>query len=88
MRTRVARLDIRTTAVAKATIEEAAHYVGTTTSAFILECAVEKATRILQQAKIIRLNESEGRRFLDLLDHPPEPTAPLKQLFQKHQPKE
>ncbi len=81
---KAARLDVRTTDAAKATIESAANYMGITTSSFILECAVEKATQILQQAQTINLNDNESRKFTEILDNPPEPNLKLKKLFKKH----
>jgi len=82
---RAARLDIRTTEEAKAAIDDAAKFLGTTTSAFILETAMEKAIQILQQAQSIQLNIEEQQRFLSALENPPEPNKNLKQLFEKHQ---
>jgi uncharacterized protein (DUF1778 family) len=83
MKERAARLDIRTTEAAKARIEDAANCLGVTTSSFILECAVEKATRVLQKSQSIHLNQEEAQRFLDFLENPPEPNIHLKKLFKK-----
>lgn len=83
---RAARLDIRTTEEAKSAIEDAAEFLGTTTSAFVLETVMEKAILILQQAQMIQLNIEEQRRFLSALENPPEPNKNLKRLFKKHQP--
>lgn len=84
MSARASRLDIRTTQQAKETIENAASALGITASAFILECAMQRATQILQQAQTIQLNASESRHFMDLLENPPEPNEKLKRLFQIH----
>lgn len=81
---RAARLDIRTTSATKGTLENAALFLGTTVSAFILESAMEKATRVLQDAQTIQLTTSEHERFLHSLDHPKAPNRHLKALFAKH----
>jgi len=81
---KTARLDIRTTEEAKVVIENAAKYLGTTTSAFVLETVMEKAIRTLQQAQNIQLNAEKHRRFLSVLENPPEPNKNLKRLFKKH----
>lgn len=81
---RAARLDIRITDDAKSLIENAANAMGVTTSAFVLEAAVEKAARILEQIEVIHLNEAESKRFWDLIENPPEPNEALKNLFNKH----
>ncbi|MDF1654452.1 MAG: DUF1778 domain-containing protein [Coxiellaceae bacterium] len=85
MSERSARLDIRTTEAAKKMIEDAASYLGTTTSAFVLETAMEKASIILQRSKTIELSAEEGKKFAQLLANPPKPNKKLKQLFARHQ---
>ncbi len=87
MKPKGARLDIRTTEAAKNTLENAAHYFGTTLSAFILECAMEKAVQILKQAQTIRLNNEEKNVFLAALDNSPRPNKKLKTLVKKHSQK-
>lgn len=87
MRNRAARLDIRTTKDAKDTIGSAAELLGTTISAFMLEAAMEKALKVLQQAQTINLNNKESKRFIAALENPPEPSEALKQLFKKHKDK-
>lgn len=84
MSARASRLDIRTTQQAKEAIENAANFLGVTTSAFVIECAMERAARLLEQAQSIQLNASESRRFIDLLENPPKPNENLKRLFQVH----
>ena len=85
MPVRVSRLDVRTTQQTKETIENAAHFLGVTTSAFVVECAMERAANVLEQAQSIKLNVSESRRFIDLLENPPEPNENLKRLFRMHE---
>lgn len=81
---RDSRLDIRTTDEAKATLEQAARFLGTTISAFILESAMEKAMNVLQQAHTIVLTQEGHQRFMDALDNPPAPNKKLKTLFDKY----
>lgn len=84
MAARETRIDLRATVEAKQTIESAAQFLGTTTSAFVLESAMEKAVLILQRANTIQLDEEESRQFLDVLDNPPEPNEHLIKLLAKH----
>ena len=84
MSVRASRLDIRTTQHTKEAIENAASFLGVTTSAFVVECAMERAVKVLEQAQSINLNASESRHFIDLLENPPEPHANLKRLFKVH----
>src|ERR1700733_4292127 len=79
-----ARVDIKTTKTAKATLEQAAYALGTTLSAFILDCAMPKAREVLAQSDLIRLTRKESERFIAALQKPPKANKKLKQLFKKH----
>lgn len=79
------RLDIRTSPEAKEALTQAAHYLGTTTSAFVLSTAVEEALRVLYEVRTIQLTHDEHQRFIEVLENPPKPNAALKRLFKKHQ---
>ncbi len=81
---RASRVDIRTTQSAKLVIENAADYLGVTISSFMLECAIEKAMQILQQAQIIELSAGDSEKFLAALENPIEPHLNLRKLFAKH----
>ena len=79
-----ARVDIKTTRAAKEALERAAHILGTTLSAFILDCATTKAREILATAHLIRLTHEESERFITSLQNPPKANEKLKKLFKKH----
>lgn len=79
-----ARVDIKTTKAAKATLEQAAYALGTTLSAFILDCAMPKARDVLATSNLIRLTREENDRFIVALQNPPKANEKLKQLFKKH----
>lgn len=85
---RASRLDIRTKKQTKEIIESAANYLGVTTSAFVVECAMERARKVLKQAEYIQLNASETRRFFELIENPPAPNENLKRLFKIHEAKD
>ena len=79
-----ARVDIKTTKAAKVTLEQAAYALGTTLSAFMLDCAMPKAREVLAQSDLIRLTRKESERFIAALENPPKANEKLKQLFKKH----
>lgn len=79
-----ARVDIKTTKVAKATLEQAAYALGTTLSAFMLDCAMQKAREILAQSDLIHLTRKESERFITALQSSPKANEKLKQLFKNH----
>ena len=83
-----ARVDIKTTKAAKATLEQAAYALGTTLSAFILDCAMPKAREVVAQSEVIHLTRKEAERFVTALEHTPEANDKLKQLFKKHSVKQ
>ena len=84
MTSKDARVDIKTTRAAKAALEQAAHVLGTTLSAFILDCATAKAREILATAHLIRLTHQENERFITALQNSPKANEKLKKLFKKH----
>jgi uncharacterized protein (DUF1778 family) len=79
-----ARLDIKTTEEAKALLEKAAHTLGTTLSAFMIDSGIVRARKILEQSAAIQLNAEEAENFLKALESPPLPNKKLKELFLKH----
>ncbi len=84
MSTKDARVDIKTTKAAKTTLEQAAYAMGTTLSAFILDCAMSKAREVIAQSDSIRLNRKEAERFITALESAPRPNEKLKNLFKIH----
>jgi len=78
------RLDIRTTGPAKEMLEQAASFLGTTLSAFMLEAAMSKAKDVVAQFQAITLSRKEAERFVVTLQNPPKANEKLKQLFKKH----
>lgn len=79
-----ARVDIKTTKAAKAILEQAASAMGSTLSAFILDCAMSKAREVIAETNLIRLTQNEGERLLAALENPAPANKKLKQLFKKH----
>jgi uncharacterized protein (DUF1778 family) len=76
-----ARINLRTSAEAKAMIERAAAYVGTTVSAFMLQNAYEAAKRVVAEHEVVMLSQRDFEAFANALDTPPAPTAALKRLL-------
>lgn len=84
MMSKNARVDIKTTADAKHVLEKAAHSLGTTLSAFMIDSSLARARDILIQSQMIELNAKEANKFLEIIQTPPLPNAKLKALFKKH----
>lgn len=76
-----ARINLRTSADAKALIERAAAYMGTTVSAFMLQNAYEAAKRVVAEHEVIMLTQRDFEVFAEALEKPPAPTGALKRLL-------
>ena len=78
-----ARINLRTSAEAKALIERAAAYMGTTVSAFMLQNAYEAAKKVVAEHELIMLTHRDFEAFSKALQKPPAPTAALKRLVRR-----
>lgn len=58
-------------------LELAASMVGSTLNQFVTQAALEKAERIVENERILRLSENTAAWFFDLLDNPPAPSQNL-----------
>jgi len=57
---------------------EAANAVGATLNQFLVQSALEKADKILENERVIRLTGKAAQRVFGLIDYPPAPNAALK----------
>jgi len=81
--TGTARINLRTSGDAKALIERAAAYMGTTVSAFMLQNAYEAAKRVVAEHEVIMLTQRDFEQFANALEKPPAPTAALRRLLRR-----
>lgn len=78
-----ARINLRTSGEAKALIERAAAYMGTTVSAFMLQNAYEAAKRVVAEHEVIMLTQRDFEKFARALQKPPAPAPSLKRLMRR-----
>lgn len=76
-----ARINLRTSGEAKALIERAAAYMGTTVSAFMVQNAYEAAKKVVAEHELIMLSHRDFEAFARALAKPSAPTAALKRLM-------
>lgn len=76
-----ARINLRTSADAKAMIERAAALMGTTVSSFMLQNAYEAARRIVSENDTLMLTQRDFEAFAASMEHPPKPKATLRKLM-------
>ena len=76
-----ARINLRTSAEAKAMIERAATLMGTTVSSFMLQNAFEAARRIVSETDTLMLIQRDFKAFTVSIENPPKPKAALRKLM-------
>lgn len=76
-----ARINLRTSADAKAMIERAAALMGTTVSSFMLQNAYEAARRLVSENDTLMLTQRDFEAFAASMEHPPKPKATLRKLM-------
>ena len=76
-----ARINLRTSAEAKAMIERAARLMGTTVSSFMLQNAFEAARRIVSETDTLLLTQRDFEAFTASIENPPKPKAALRKLM-------
>ncbi|MFA6013536.1 MAG: DUF1778 domain-containing protein [Gallionellaceae bacterium] len=76
-----ARINLRTSAEAKAMIERAATLMGTTVSSFMLQNAFEAARRIVSETDTLMLTQRDFDAFTASLENPPKPNMALRNLM-------
>ncbi len=76
-----ARINLRTSAEAKAMIERAAALMGTTVSSFMLQNAYDAARRIVSETDTLLLTQRDFEAFTASIENPPKPKAALRKLM-------
>jgi len=76
-----ARINLRTSAEAKAMIERAASLMGTTVSSFMLQNAFEAARRIVSETDTLMLTQRDFEAFTKSIEKPPKPKTALRKLM-------
>jgi uncharacterized protein (DUF1778 family) len=67
-------------------IEEAADRSGATLNQFLVQAAIEKADRVLEREKVMRLSARDAEWLLSVLDQPPRtPNAKLQRALDNYE---
>jgi uncharacterized protein (DUF1778 family) len=78
------RIDLRTTGKVKKLLMQAARIAGTSVSAFLIDAAHKKAERLLAEQETLKLSHSERDRFLEMLEGAGKPNITLKKAMRKY----
>ena len=65
-------------------LETAAIMVGSTLNQFVTQAAVEKAEKIIENERIIRMSAATATWFFDFIDNPPPPSPALANAFKRY----
>jgi len=79
-----ARLETRISSQVHSTIKRAAEIQGRTVTDFVVQAALEAATKTIEDSHIIQLSIEGQQAFAEALLNPPEPNDALKKAFTKH----
>ena len=69
------RLETRLPSEAKQQIEYAAQLQGRSVSDFVVAAALDQATKVIEQQKVIRLSMEDSAALADAILNPPKPNA-------------
>ncbi len=83
MPAKTVRLEMRLTPELKDTFETAAALSCQPVSTLLLNLALPGAQRIIQEHHVTKLSLADMRRFVEILDSPPEPTPALKKAVKR-----
>lgn len=64
-------------------LQQAADLSGATLNQFLVQAAVEKADKIIDRERVIRLTVEDAATLIDLLDNPRPPNAALQRAFER-----
>lgn len=78
------RIDLRTSDQAKQLIKSAAAISGVSMTDFILSVTLEKAKECIKQNASLTVNLDDFNGMMQAFEHPPKPTADLKDAIQRH----
>jgi uncharacterized protein (DUF1778 family) len=78
------RLEARVSRATKALIQKAADLQGRSVTDFVVNSAVEAATRTVQASELMHLTQRDRIAFVEALLNPPAPNARLQKAAQRH----
>ena len=79
-------INLRASRMQKALIDRAAEALGRSRSDFMLETACREAETVLLDRRYFSLSEDAFKRFVSILDKPPESNPKLRRLLQTKAP--
>jgi uncharacterized protein (DUF1778 family) len=79
-----ARVSTRLPAEAQLTLQQAADLSGSTLNQFMLQAAIEKAARVIEQESVLTLSSADTAVLLNALEDPAKPNRALQQAMKNY----
>jgi len=79
-----ARLTARVPEGVHALIEEAASLCGATVNQFLVQAAKERAQKVLEEERVVRLSRHDTKVFFQALENPPPVNEAMKRAARRH----
>lgn len=79
------RVQLRIDQQSKRLLEQAAGLANMSVSSFVAACALEAATRLIQERQRLVVSSEEWDHFLKVLAEPPEPADALRRALAAHE---
>jgi uncharacterized protein (DUF1778 family) len=84
MAAKTERITTRVPENVHALLERAAGLLGSTMNQFVVQAAVDRAKRVVEDENIIRLSGESTRLFFETLENPPPPAVKLLEAARTH----
>ncbi len=82
------RITARVSAETQELLSKAAALIGISSiNSFVLNAAIEKAKKIMQDEEVLSLSKEDAQLFIESLDRPAEPNKRLNQAFKAYESK-
>lgn len=78
------RITARVSAAVEETLKEAAELSGVLLNQFIVQASLEKAQRILDRERFIKITDADAALILNALERPAQPNPALVDLFERY----
>lgn len=78
------RITARVSSLVAEKLQEAADLSGATLNQFLVQAALEKAEKIIDQERTIRFSQEDAAMFINALDNPSPPNKALSQAYAQY----
>lgn len=81
------RITARVSLAVEERLKEAAELTGATVNQFLVQAALEKADRIIDRERLVKVTCEDAVLLIEMLENPSKPNAALQRAFERHENK-